>query len=126
MLTLVEQARFELEAQRDLLAWLAEASGPFPASARAADDAQRSQVDRLRAQLVASGCTFRGLDADPSLSAAVICVLFAVGLRREEQLQAALCIARAACMFAESSAAASGTLRQYPVPIPPFDYREGP
>jgi len=126
MLTLVEQVRAELEAHAPLLHWLDEPSADAPTCARAKHVGDRAGAKNLADALTRIGFSCRAPLPDPSVAALVLAVLHSVGLCRIDQLHAALCIARLAPLAAEAMASGAGTLRDYPLTLPPFQYEEPP
>lgn len=119
---LSEYARAEVETLQELLVWLEQPRGPAPESARAMDDDDRAALARLRAQL---GDDVPALQQDLGRRAALLTVLFACGLRQRWQLETALVVARLGVVTAEARAAAAGSLRDYPINLPRFEYRPG-
>lgn len=121
---LAEQARWLLARHAPLLVWLDDGCrGEPPALSRAQHDEDRQSVVRLRQAL--GGLAASRLPAqDLGRDAALLSVLHACGLRRAEQLEVALVVARLATCAAEALAAKRGALRDYPMDLPPFVYDE--
>lgn len=116
---LAEQARHLLAEHADLLAWLGADTGPFPERHRATSAAEVESVERLRRAL---GEPVRGLDENPSRSAALVCVLWAAGLTTGASLELAWTLARLPVTLAEARAVPPASLRDYPMNTPPFVY----
>jgi hypothetical protein len=119
-LGLAEQGRALVDSHADLLAWLADPKGTPPASAHATSDDDRRAVTKLRALI--APFVVPGIDADLSLAAATLAVLFACGLRVREAIEPAILIARVACATAEAFAVKPAAFREYPMNNPPFRY----
>lgn len=116
---LAEQARHVVASHRDLLSWLAGESSGFPERHRSQSDVERESVGRLAAAL---RFPVPGLQESPSRTAALLCVLWAAGLRSAEQLELAWTLARLPVAVAEARAVPPAALRQYPMNTPPFVY----
>ena len=123
---LTEQGRWLLARHAPLVAWLdAGCSAELPESARATDDDDRASTARLRAAL-GSRAEGRLPAHDLGRDAALLSVLHACGLRRAEQLEVALVVARLATCAAEALAGKRGDLHGYPMNVPQFAYEEDP
>lgn len=123
---LAEQARTLLAEHSSLLLWIESGAGGLPAAHRATSEEERSSVARLRERLGEGGLAVRGLDGDPGRTAALLLVLHACGLTRPEQMETAIVTARLPCALAEALATEPGRLRDYPIDLPPFRYRDEP
>jgi hypothetical protein len=121
MVGLAERAHAAIESLSGFLAWLAAGEGSPPESATTTEASDARSVERLRDALPP---TF----AVPALAhplrrtAAVAAVLYACGLRRPEQLEAAWTFASIAPTFAEAMATKPLAFREYPMDTPGFRY----
>ena len=91
---LAEQARVEVATHRPLLVWLAEPSHPFPEAFGAESPADDAALERLRAALLQHSISLPLLERSLSRGAALFVVLLHAGIRRAEQLEALLVMAR--------------------------------
>lgn len=123
-LGLAEQARFELSASEPLLTWLKRAEGPLPDAFRAKSEDERAMLARLTAALSTPGIELPILQFDPTPQAAILALLYAAGLRRREQLEAALVLARLPSTIAEGLAERPTNFAKYPIDLPRFVYRD--
>jgi hypothetical protein len=122
-----ELARFTLEENAPLIAWLdAGASSAPPTNALARDDADRASTARLRTALHDTALDLPALAHDLSRVPALLVVLHACGLRRTEHLEVAMTVARLATTAAEGLSAKVAGFKEYPLDLPPFRYVEGP
>lgn len=121
---LAEQGRVLVHDHRDLLAWLEHKDGPLPPRFRAQDEADRASVARLAEALSPTG--FEGIDLslDPSRAAALLMVLYALGLTRPAQLEAAVVCARLPTTIAEALATKTTSFNHYPMNLPRYEYEE--
>lgn len=119
---LTEQARARVAEHEAWLGWLDGTVGEAPAAFAATTDAERAATTRLAAAVAARGLRVPELDGAPAPWAAVLAVLHRCGLRRPDQLEAALVVARLAVVAAEAHAAPAGDLAGYPLDLPPFRY----
>ncbi len=119
---LTERNRVIVSNHRELFAWLALGDAALPSTCRARDDGDRAATVRLRRALPASFANASVFSRDPSKEACVIATLFACGLQRPEQVEAALTIATLASACAEAFAATPGDFRGYPMNTPKFEY----
>src|SRR5213075_2997917 len=85
---------------------------------------EREAVERLRLALQRTGLSVPALQQSVTREAAILSVLFACGLRRAEQLQAAVVLARMPCALAEGFAERATNFGHYPINLPPFVYEE--
>jgi hypothetical protein len=115
-----EQARYTVERHRDLLQWLAGASTQPPIAGVA--PSERESAARLHEMVAEAGLDVPALAQPLGREAALIAVLFACGLTREDQLQTALVMARLPCALAEGFAARHGRLKDYPTTTPEFEH----
>jgi hypothetical protein len=111
-IALAEQARFVLAEQAH-------------ACHQAANDAERESVERLRQILGEIPFPVPALEADLGRTAALMSVLFAVGLRSSEQVALAFIMARLPVAVAEARHVQPGGLRDYPMNTPAFEYAPG-
>jgi len=118
---LAEASRFLVEEHLALLAALNDGDEQLPELFRTESEAQREAVKRLLTALP-SDLMVSFLDQDPTLNAALICVLFACGLRHEQELVAILTTARLPCAIAEGIADPNPHFERYPTNTPEFHY----
>lgn len=118
-IALAEQARHALDDQADVLAWLENQEMPFPARHRALNC---GAVARLRLALAPTGIEVPALDCRPSLTSALLATLFAIGLRRREQLELVFLIAQLPATAAEAGHVEPLAFRSYPMNTPAFRY----
>jgi hypothetical protein len=121
---LAEEARIELDEHVPLLAWLEHGSGLVPAAFRAASTSDRLAVEDLRTALGDVDRADVVPEGSISLAAARLAVLFRLGLRDRDRLEAALVVARLPVALGEALAAPRD-LRGYPGNLPRFRYVEG-
>lgn len=120
---LAEQGRFELDELAPLLEWLeTDRSAPVPASARAADDIERQRVTRFLASLPAGHRLEDLVTTELGLRAAALTVLVRCGLKRREQLLAALVAVRLPIAVAEAYSVQDPRLWKYPLNLPEWIY----
>ena len=125
--TLAEEAAFVLEEHAEWLDWLAapaDRRAPAPARFLAATEEDRASVARLRTALDAAPFAAPGLSVGPARTAGLLAVLAACGLSREG-MQTAWVLARLPAVAAEAAARPVLNVRDYPLSLPPLDYREG-
>lgn len=123
MIGLAEQARSSLEGLRSFIEALGGDLPELPPAARAASDAERASVDRLRRALRGT-IDVPALALDVGRTAAVVATLHACGLRTMERIECALAWARLPAAVAEALATPPGSHRQYPVHLPNVVYTE--
>jgi hypothetical protein len=121
---LAEQARVLLEEHAELLAWLHTRDGDLPRRYRTSDDSERARRDRLRAALACTGFEVPELALDVTADAGLFIVLVACGLRRREQIEAALVTARLPSTVAEAIAEKVVNFSHYPTNLPVYRYEE--
>ena len=119
-----EHARWLLAEHAELIAWLVTPSGSLPERFRARDADDLAAVQRLELALQPSGLTIPALADRPTRDAALLVVLFALGVQRPEQLEAALALARLPCAIAEALAERPANFGNYPINLPRFAYTE--
>lgn len=119
-----EHARSLLDEHSELFGWLRAARGPLPERFRARDEADVAAVERLSAALEPTGLPVPGLAERPSRDAALLMVLFAVGFKRRERLEAAILLARLPSGIAEALAERPTNFGNYPINLPRFSYTE--
>ncbi len=122
---LAEQARCLLEEHEELLDWLKHGASPLPARFTTTSPDDVASVERLRAALP-SELGVPALSESPSRDAALLCVLYACGLRRREQLEAALVLARLPGTLSEAFAERATNFGKYPINLPAYRYQETP
>jgi hypothetical protein len=119
---LAEQARVLVHEHLELLRSLRAAASALPERYQSFVAEERESVERLRRALVDSGLSVPALAQCPTRDAALLSVLFACGLRRPEQLQAALVLSRLPCALAEAFAERATNFANYPINLPAFVY----
>lgn len=125
-LALGEQAHHLVAEHADWLSWLAAPTGEAPARFLAASPDERSAAARLRAAVEATGLAVPALQPSPTRAAALLAILHACGVRRPEQLESALVLARLSCALAESFAAGVAAFGTYPMQLPPYRHEVTP
>jgi hypothetical protein len=126
MLLGLEAAQAEVHHHRELLCWLSDGRrGTLPECARATHERDAASVEELTRCI---GEAHGDLAPPPMASrmAAVIAVMWACGLRSEDQLAIALWWAKAVSIAAETVAASRGGLVKFPVLLPNFRYEAPP
>jgi hypothetical protein len=120
---LAEQARVLVHEHRDLLTWLETKEGTLPSAFLARDEADRASVARL---LDALSDTDFDVSALPTATreAALLILLFQLGLRRATQLEAAIVCARLPATIAEAFATKTTSFNHYPMNLPRYEYEE--
>ena len=88
--------------------------------------ADGASVGRLRACLAAQGVTMRELDLGVTRAAALLAVLYRVGLHTSEHLLAAITCARLPIAAAEALSVPTTSFREYPMRLPDFAYEATP
>jgi hypothetical protein len=119
-----EHACSLLDEHSELFGWLRSSRGPLPERFRARDEADVAAVERLLAALEPTGLSVPALSERPSRDAALLMVLFAVGFKRRERLEAALMLARLPSAIAEALAERPTNFGNYPINLPRFAYTE--
>jgi hypothetical protein len=120
---LAEQARALVEEHAELLRSL-RARAALPARYQSQEALHAAAVERLRSALEPSGLIVPTLAQAPTRDAALLSVLFACGLKRPEQLQAAVVLSRLPCCVAEGFAERATNFGNYPINLPAFAYQE--
>jgi hypothetical protein len=125
-IALAEDTRFAIEAHKTVFAWLRAPATAFPPEHRAESDEQRARVGALRDQLSAIGFVSKILEPaiDPKPAAALLGVLFELGLEDIDRLQAAIFWARFLCAAIEGLAFKAGHFKSYPMDLPAFRHEE--
>jgi len=121
---LAEQARFIVEQHRGLLEWLDREDKRLPDEYHAADDEERRSVDVIRNCVKQAGLEINGLEENPSRISSIIMMLHACGLRKSEQIELSIVMARISSITAEALNVEPGDFRDYPIDLPPFRYQE--
>jgi hypothetical protein len=124
-IALAEQARYLTAQLASWIAWLSEPSPALPPEALARGDADRLAVVRLR-EAVGAREPVPSLAHDISRDAALVACFHACGLRRSDQIERAIAIARLPAAVAEGLAASVGDFRNYPANLPPVAYVDEP
>lgn len=121
-----EHARSLLDDHAELFVWLRSPRSALPERFRARDEADLAAVQRLEQALEPTGLAVPGLAERPSRNAALLMVLFAVGFKRRERLEAAIMLARLPSGIAEALAERPTNFGNYPINLPRFAYTESP
>jgi hypothetical protein len=119
-IALVDQVRCEVARHAALIAWLADQTGAVPDAFCDRDPAHAEWMRALLAALDDCGSTL--VRPEMSRGAARIALVFEAGLRRADQIEAAIVAARSCGLIAEALATGAADLRDYPVKLPPFHY----
>ena len=119
-----EHARSLLDEHEELFGWLRSPRGPLPERFRAHDSANLSAVERLKRALEPTGLEVPALAERPSRDAALLMVLFALGFKRRERVEAAIMLARLPSGIAEALAERPTNFGNYPINLPRFAYTE--
>jgi hypothetical protein len=119
---LAEQARSLLAEHETLLSWLAHPEREFPNEHRAAG--ADPSVARLAQLLHAIPFAVPALSEHPTRDAALLATLWAIGLKRAMQLEAAIVLARLPTTIAEAAAERATNFAHYPINLPRFEYRD--
>lgn len=119
---LAEQARALVAEHRALLDWLAHPDREFPSQYRA--PGADPSVVRLQQALAAIPWPVPALEQGPTRDAALLATLWTLGLRRPQELEAALVLARLPGTLAEAFAERATNFARYPINLPRFDYRD--
>lgn len=121
---LAEQARALVTDHAELLRWLKSQTQALPARYQCQEPEELASVERLRRALADTGLVVRALEQSPTRDAALLSVLFACGLRRPEQLQTVIVLARLPSALAEGFAERATNFANYPINLPAFAYQE--
>jgi len=119
-----EHARSLLDEHEPLFSWLRAQNSPLPERFRARDAAELAAVQRLEQALEATGLAVPALAERPTRDAALLMVLFAVGFKRRERLEAAIMLARLPSGICEALAERPTNFGNYPINLPRFAYTE--
>ncbi|HET7538541.1 MAG TPA: hypothetical protein VFK05_01670 [Polyangiaceae bacterium] len=119
-----EHARSLLDEHEELFSWLRAQRGPLPQRFRARDTAEQAAVERLERALERTGFSLPVLSERPSRDAALLMLLFTLGIKRPERLQAAIMLARVPSAIAEALAERPTNFGNYPINLPRFAYTE--
>jgi hypothetical protein len=120
-IALAEQTRKLLDEHVELLQWCSTLDGELPERYRATDAPNIDSVNRFTSALGPSGLHVVGLDQSPTRAAAMILALSACGLRRREQLEAAVTYCRLPTTIAEALAEHATNFATYPMDLPRFE-----
>lgn len=123
---LAEEARALLVEHGELLRCLRSKAATLPERYQSCVVQEREAVERLRLALLRTDFRVPALQQSPTRNAALLSVLFACGLKRPEQLQAAVTLARLPCALAEGFAERATNFGNYPINLPAFRYEESP
>lgn len=123
---LAEQARWTVEQNAAMLAWLDEGSGLPPSASMAQGDEERRSVERLREALRPTGLAVSALDGDLGRTPALLAIFHACGLRRPHAIESAWVIARLGTAVAEAMSHKQRAFHLYPTSLPRFRYEENP
>lgn len=119
---LAEHARSLLDEHAPLLDALKAKQTSLDERYVAKSEQDREAVERLRGALPRE-LEVGTLSQNPTRDAALIGVLYACGLKRREQLEAAIVHARLPCVLAEAMAERATNFGNYPINVPQFVYR---
>ncbi len=123
LIAAADQARFIVESNSELVAWLRTGTGtgalPAACTSSVADDA--GYVRGLRAAAPHSAL----LRDDMTRDGARVALLFEAGVQDASRMEAAIVAARVSGLAAEALLASPRDLGSYPVKLPPFHYVEG-
>ncbi len=122
--TLAERARFIVARCGKLLDWLAAPDDALDPSFAPAGEEDGASVKTLRAALARKGVEIELLAKPLSREAALVATLWFAGLKRPEQLEAALVMASLPAVVAEAHCHDVASFREYPMKLPPFDYED--
>jgi hypothetical protein len=120
---LAEQARALVTEHASLLRCL-KADGALPERYQSSEPEHRDTVERLSCACHRAGLSVPALAQRPTRDAALLSVLFACGLKRPEQLQAVVVLARLPSALAEGFAERATNFGRYPINLPQFVYEE--
>jgi hypothetical protein len=123
-IALAEQARVVVAEHH---AWIESMSGAIESVAlehRAASEDDRASVQRLRRAL-GGLIDVPALDHDVARWAAILATFYACGLKKAEQMECVLVLAKLPIAMAEALATPAGSYREYPVLLPPIAYSDG-
>ena len=121
---LAERARSLAMDAQPALEWL-NAPDSTPGSALLAEsDAERAAVQRLRLALAARNVEIPALSAHLSRANALVATLWFAGLRTAHLIELALVMASLPCAVAEAHRHGVASFHEYPIELPPFEYRE--
>jgi hypothetical protein len=121
---LAERARYLVAEHAVLLEWLDAPEGEHPALLDAGSDEDREAVARLRAALAETNLESSASTRRPTLTAALLSVLHAVGLKTAAQLEAAITFAALPAAVAEALSVKPFAFFSYPMNLPAFRYVE--
>jgi hypothetical protein len=124
-IVLAERARHVIAQHDQLLTSLETAGAEVPAPYRAGGSDDAACIDRLRLALSSAGVEVPGLVPGLTRWAALFMTLHFAGLRRPEQLEAALVTASLAPTLAEAISHAPKSFTRYPIDVPAYIYEEG-
>ena len=119
-----EQARVTIAEHEGLLRWLDAPSEPFPARYAATEEADLSSLECLKVALLPTGLDVPGLAARPTRHAALLILLRACGLKRKDQLELLLVLARLPAAMSEAFAERATNFGNYPINLPAFSYED--
>jgi len=125
-IALAEQARVQLDEHAELLTWLTDRNGSMPARCRPSSAIGDPGTDRLIAALGSKVFAFPELGERPTLTAALLIVLFGCGLKTRAQMETAIVTARLPSAMAEAMAEKVTDFDHYPTNLPRYLYREAP
>jgi hypothetical protein len=121
---LAERARHIVSEAAPLLSWLTAPGASLDPAFTARTDEDRQATQRLRDALAARGIHIASLEQPLSRSAALIAALWYSGLTRPEQIEAALVFASLPAVSAEAFSHGVASFRDYPMQLPPFEYKD--
>lgn len=120
---LAEQARYAVEAHRPLLEWLDGRGGTWPDGFSARGVAERQSVQRLK-EALPEAMELSVFDHDPTLLAALIAVLHALGLGCASRIVGVWVCAQLPCLMGEAAYVEPLGFDAYPMDLPSFRYTE--
>src|SRR5262249_139160 len=122
-IALGESVRVLLQDHAPLFTWLEQgAQGTPPAQFLTESKDERGSVERLRAELRRRSVGLGPLAFPFTRDAALLLALVSLGVRAEEQLAQALCLARMPSALAEAFAVRPRDFASYPMRLPDYEY----
>jgi hypothetical protein len=119
-----ERSRWLLDEHAVLLKWCATPDSVFPEQFLSTSETEHESVQRLRVALESCGLKVAGLGESLTRNAALLLVLHACGLRRRQQLEAAITLFCLPCAIAEAFREKPANFLAYPINLPEFVLEE--